>query len=477
MEIISQPFLVFTLAVLVVYHILPARGQNVWLLACSFYFAASWRWEYAAVLALSIMVNYLFGMLINRSNSDRLIWLITGISLNVLGLVLFRMTGNSLFDSLARIVTGGTTLSTRLLIPIGFSFYTLQAISYLVDVYKRKIQPAVNLIDFGLYLAYFPRLVSGPIERAGIFLPQLQKDRLVTNADLAEGGWQICIGLFRKLVIASLLFTLIPEGVFTRPTEFAQSDRWTAILVYTFWLYNDFAGYTSLVRGISRLFGIRLSPNFRQPLFAPTMLDFWNRWHMSLSFWLRDYIFFPVQRWLARLNLSSTGILRITLPPFITMIVSGLWHNATLSMVGWGLLHGLYQAGDHLISRRPGYIPPLKRPIWQRVFLSLKVFLLLLPAWILFASGGLKLALIFASALFRGGGITRIRPLELIVPLFGIIISFGMDFLQEKFGEEQAFSHITRWKQSTIAAIMIFGIVLSILWMNVPEAAFVYQGF
>lgn len=477
MEIISLPFLIFTLAVLVVYHILPARGQNIWLLASSLYFAASWRLEFVTILALTIMINYILGLLISRANRSRKIWLITGIALNTLGLILFRMTGNSLFDSILRIISGGVTLSTRLLIPIGFSFYTLQAISYLVDVSKKKIQPVINLIDFGVYLAYFPRLVSGPIERAGNFLLQLQKDRLVTNVDLAEGSWQICIGLFRKLVIASLLFTLIPEGIFTRSAEFAQSDRWTAILVYTFWLYNDFAGYTSLIRGISRLFGIRLSPNFRQPLFAHNMLDFWNRWHMSLSFWLRDYIFFPVQRWLARLNLSSANILRITIPPLITMTVSGLWHNATLSLVGWGLLHGLYQVGDHLVSRRPDYILPANRPVWQKVILSTKVFMLLLPGWILFASGGLKLAVTFASALFQGGGIIRIRPLELIIPLLSILISFGMDFLQEKHGEEQAFSLMAQWKQSTIAAIMIFGIVLSILWMNVPSAAFVYQGF
>ncbi len=477
MEIISLPFLVFTLVALVVYHILPARGQNIWLLACSLYFAATWRWEFAAVLAVSIVINYVFGYMIHQSSRFRAVWLIAGITLNVLGLILFRMTGNSLFDSLARIITDGKTLSTRLLIPIGFSFYTLQAISYLVDVSKKKITPAGNLVDFGLYLAYFPRLVSGPIERAGKFLPQLQKNRLVTNADLAEGGWQICTGLFRKLVIASLLFTLIPEGVFTRSTEFALSDRWTALLVYTFWLYNDFAGYTSLARGISRLFGIRLSPNFRQPLFAQTMLDFWNRWHMSLSFWLRDYVFFPIQRSLARLNLSTNNIIRIILPPFVTMTISGLWHSATFSLVAWGLLHGIYQVGDHLLSHRSINATTGNRPQWQKVFHSIKVFIFLLPAWILFATGGLKIAGNFSISLFREGGITRVRPLELIMPLVGIVVSFGLDFLQERYGENFSASHFPKYLQSICLAIMIFGIVLSILWMNVPSATFVYQGF
>ncbi len=284
------------------------------------------------------------------------------------------------------------SLTSQILIPIGFSFYTLQAISYLVDVYQKHIPVEDDLIDFAVYLAYFPRLLSGPIERGKAFLPQLKNPRLVDNQMVSEGGWLILSGLFRKLVLASLLFTLIPEGIFTRPLEYSVSDRWTSLLVYGFWLYNDFSGYTSLARGISLLFGIRLSPNFRQPFFSRTMLEFWNRWHMSLSFWLRDYIFFPIQRSLGRRGLSSGSLARIALPPVATMLVSGLWHNATFSLAAWGLLHGAFQVWDHSSAQKPGYILPKNRAVWQQVFLSVRVYLLLLPTWILFASGGLKLA-------------------------------------------------------------------------------------
>ena len=287
----------------------------------------------------------------------------------------------------------------------------------------------------------------------------------------------ILAGLFRKLVIASLLFSMIPEGVFRHPHDFAVTDRWIALLVYGFWLYNDFAGYTSLVRGVSLLFGIRLSPNFKQPFFSRTMLEFWNRWHLSLSFWLRDYIFFPIQRNLVRHGYSSNSLARIALPPLVTMLISGLWHNATLSLLSWGLLQGAYQVMDHLAAGRPGYIPPKNRPGWQQALLSVRVYLLLLPTWILFASGGLKLAVAFTAALFSGGGILRVRPLGMVAPLAGLLISFLFDHLQEKYGEERAIFQLPRLAQSVSVAAMILCIVLSILWSTVPSAAFLYQGF
>ena len=338
MEIISLQFASFSLISLAVYHVLPRRGQNFWLLVCSLYFAASWKLVFAGILLVSILANFFLGRMIGRKPDSSKKWLIAGIALNAAGLLLFRFAGNDLFENLVRYLSGGLSLTTQILIPIGFSFYTLQAISYLVDVHQKQIPAENDLIDFGVFLAYFPHLLSGPIERGKTFLPQLKNPRVVHNDDLAKAAWLILLGLFRKLVIASLLFSLLPEGVFPRPLEFAVSDRWISILVYAFWLYNDFAGYTALVRGISLLFGIRLSPNFKQPFFSRTVLEFWNRWHMSLSFWLRDYIFFPVQRALLRRGYQPRSFVRTILPPIITMTVSGLWHNATLSLIAWGFV-------------------------------------------------------------------------------------------------------------------------------------------
>jgi alginate O-acetyltransferase complex protein AlgI len=477
MEIISLPFAIFSTAALGVYHILPRRGQNIWLLACSLYFAASWHWEYAAVLAVSILLNFFLGKRITSGNQSRNIWLILGISLNAAALILLRLAGTSFLDMLERTLSGGTQLSTEILIPVGFSFYTLQAISYLVDVSQRLIQPEEDLIDFGVYLAYFPRLLSGPIERARTFLPQLKNSRLVNNALLAEGGWLILVGLFRKLVLASLFFTLIPEGIFAKPLEFALSDRWIAILVYSLWLYNDFAGYTSLVRGISLFFGIRLSPNFKQPFFSQTTLEFWNRWHISLSFWLRDYIFFPIQRAFVRRGYSADNLLRVVIPPLITMTVSGLWHSATLSLVSWGLLHGTYQVIDHTASRNANYVPPKNRPRWQQILLSTRVYLLLLPTWMLFACPGLKGSVGYALSLFSTGGMLRIRPLELVAPACGLVLSFLLDVIIEMRREEYSLVSFQRTIQSAIIALGILCVILSMLWMNVPSAAFVYQGF
>jgi alginate O-acetyltransferase complex protein AlgI len=477
MEIISPEFAVFSLIALVVYHVLPRRGQNFWLLACSLYFTASWKLIFAGILIGSILINFLAGRMIGGNSGSPKKWLIAGIAINAAALLFFRFADNDLFEILLRYLSGGLSLTTQILIPIGFSFYTLQAISYLVDVYQKQLTPENDLIDFGVFLAYFPHLLSGPIERGKAFLPQLKNPRVVQNSNLAQAAWLILLGLFRKLVIASLLFSLIPDGVFPRPLEFAVSDRWVAILIYAFWLYNDFSGYTSLIRGISLLFGIRLSPNFKQPFFSRTVLEFWNRWHLSLSFWLRDYIFFPVQRFLLKRGYQARSMIRTVLPPIITMTLSGLWHNATISLIAWGILHGTYQFIDHTSSQKPGYIPPKDRPVWQQIFLAIKVYLILLPSWILFASGGLKQAINFANSLFSSGGTLRLRLVELIIPVIGLFVSFALDFLQEKHTEEQAIFSFSVKVQSGLIAFGIICVLLSVLWSSVPTAAFVYQGF
>jgi len=477
MELISPAFAIFLIVVLAVYHILPARGQNVWLLACSLYFAASWRWEFAAILVVSILVNYFLGVRIARSEHHRKKWLVLGITLNAAGLVFFRFAAAGWMDLFFRYLAGYSPLSSQILLPVGFSFYTIQAISYLIDVSQKIIPVEDDLVNFGVFLAYFPHILSGPIERGKTFIPQLHTNRIVQNNNLAEASWMILTGLFRKLVIAALLFTLLPEGVFTRPLEFAVSDRWIALLVYGFWLYNDFAGYTSLARGISLLFGIRLSPNFKQPFFARNMLDYWNRWHMSLSFWLRDYIFFPIQRGLVRRRMAPGHPVRIILPPLVTMLISGFWHNATFSLLLWGFLHSMYQMFDHLTVSRANHNDSARQSIWKQVALSFRVYILLLPTWILFATGGLKLAAQFTRSLTASGGLTRVRPLELVAPLAALLISFTLDALQEKNGEEYAVKSLCRIGQSVCVAVMILCIVLSILWSNVPSASFVYQGF
>lgn len=477
MEIISPTFALFLAAALAIYHILPTRGQNIWLLACSLYFAASWRWEFAAILAVSILVNYFMGLRISRSDHFRKAWLVAGIAVNAAGLVFFRFAAAGWISLLVRALTGRSAFSTQILLPIGFSFYTLQAVSYLIDVFQKQIPAETNPVNFGVFLAYFPHILSGPIERGKTFLPQVRADRIVRNNELTEAGWLILTGLFRKLVIAGLLFTLLPEGVFARPLEFAQTDRWVSLLTYGFWLYNDFAGYTSLVRGISLLFGIRLSPNFKQPFFSRNMLDFWNRWHMSLSFWLRDYIFFPIQRALVRRRLSSDHPLRVVLPPLITMLVSGLWHNANVSLIVWGLLHGVYQIFDHLQAAHASRKLSTNHAGWKQAASSLRVYILLLPTWVLFASGGLKLAGQFTASLIAGGGMTRIGLLDLLAPLAALLASFALDALQEKNGDEFAVRPLPRLAQSACVAALIMCIVLSILWSNVPTASFVYQGF
>ena len=228
----------------------------------------------------------------------------------------------------------------RILLPVGMSFYVLQAISYLVDSYQGHISNNVSFVNVALYLVYFPKLLSGPIERAGSFLPKLSVSRVVDNQQITQSVAMILIGLMRKVVVADVIIARISPNFYKSPDSFSAIDLFFWWIAFMISLYNDFAGYTSIVRGISGLLGIDLSPNFENPFFSTSITEFWNHWHMTLSHWLRDYIYFPLSRFLRRYNQNRTFIPNIVIPPLITMFLCGLWHGESWNYVLWGLFNG-----------------------------------------------------------------------------------------------------------------------------------------
>jgi alginate O-acetyltransferase complex protein AlgI len=477
MSITSFTFTAFVLVVLIVYYFLPRRPQNIWLLIASYTFTFVASPQFALILLVVSLANFLLAQKVRADNKPQSIVLWAGIGLNLFALAFFKFSGffvpafSSLLERMGIHTAAG---GLQILLPLGLSYYTLQAISYLLDVSRGQLQPSTNFVDFGLYMAYFPKLVAGPIERARAFLPKLAQNRIVDNDVLARSFTLILTGIFRKIVIADPLAALINNVAFYDPYQFSTGQLWSYLLAYAFSLYNDFAGYTSIVRGVSGLFGIELSPNFAIPYFSRTFNEFWNRWHISLSHWLRDYIYLPLSRTLLRRFPNRDHVLNIVLPPMITMAASGLWHASWdhKTILLWGLLHGVYQVGERLISLRWPSPPPDEMPRWQQELRAVIIFVLVLLAWVIFRDGStVRSTLDVWRVLFWPHG-TALPEWQI---LFLILLALLLDWVQFHARDEVVF---TRWPLLARSALLAAAIVIIFLSsQSTIISPFVYQGF
>jgi len=369
-EIISLDFLILTLIAMAVYYLLAPRIQPLWLLAVSYFFYATWNFYYVVFLLIFTTLNFFLAQQIEKTKSRALFLL--SLMINAGSLISLKLLAGPYATNL--LVQLHTSTLTALLLPIGFSFYVLQTISYLTDVYRGQLNAEKDFSHFALYLAYFPKMLAGPIERAKNLLPQLKQTRIVDKTSIEQGIYLIVIGLLRKVVIADHLSKLRPADIFSKPENYTSLERAIWLLVFAFILYNDFAGYTSIVRGLSCLFGIQLSSNFRQPFLARSFSDFWTRWHITLSEWLRDYIFYPARRWL------RSGWSALIIPSLLTMLISGFWHGAYLALLLWGFLHGVYLVLEQLLQQ----FKLLPKDGYKARLYSILVFIIVTLTWIPF---------------------------------------------------------------------------------------------
>ena len=462
-EIISLQFFALFGAAVFIYYLLAPRAQTIWLLAVSFFFYASWSVSHLAVLIVSIYLNYITALLIEKTKSKRM--LIGGITFNAISLLILKLlTGPYGVELFAHI---NVAIWTGTLLPIGFSFYVLQNISYLTDVYRGQVKAEKDIIHFALYTAYFPKMLAGPIERAKNFLPQLSRERIVDRNVIEEGLYLILLGMLRKIVIADHLNKLMPVDIFSNPQSYSSFERMVWLLVFAFILYNDFAGYTSVIRGISCFMGIQLSPNFRQPFLSKSFSDFWTRWHITLSEWLRDYIFFPTRRWL--MSRWANGMSWVV-PPMITMLVSGYWHGAYLSLIFWGGLHGLYL----IIEQSAQQFKLLPKSGNQLRLYILLVFILVTLAWVPFNTPSLRSAGRFFIGLLPPYSLSFNN---LIIPdLTLIFLSFWLD-TQEQQHKDLAFPR--KWSPPMQSLGTAIAIILVYLFASASNdiSRFVYQFF
>jgi D-alanyl-lipoteichoic acid acyltransferase DltB (MBOAT superfamily) len=476
MTITSIRYVLFIALVLGVYYLLPRRWQNYWLLFLSYVFIITWNWKFAVVLGVITIINFLIGrrLKINDQGRRGLLWL--GIGVNISTLIIFRAANFFLPQLEAMLANFGVSTQAdglKILIPLGLSYYVLQAISYLVDVYRGQVKAESNFVDFSLYLAYFPKLIAGPIERARTFLPKLAQPRVVDDPMIARSVMLIFTGMTRKLLVADRLNASLLPDVFVIPAKYTPPELILWLVVYAFALYNDFAGYTDMVRGVSGLFGIELSANFRTPYFSRNFTEFWKRWHITLSEWLRDYIYFPVSRFLSRSDFGQRNLAHLILPPMLTMLVSGLWHGLSLHMLVWGGLHGLYQIIERIPALWRPVVPPQNRRVWRQWLGMGVVFTFVILAWVPFG-WSLPAALdLWRALLDWSDAAIRYRRLFLVIPI--LLASLIIDILQYKSEDEFVFLNWSPLARATCMAMIL--LLVFIVTGDDFELPFVYQAF
>ncbi len=343
----SLEFLLFFCVVAPIFAVIPHRAQNRWLLLASYLFYASWDWRFLALLWISTGVDYTVGRALARNDDPRTRrgLLALSVTTNLGILAAFKYSGffaQSTRDLLEFFGLGVQPFFVDVVLPVGISFYTFQTLSYTIDVYRGHMAATEDPLDFALFVAFFPQLVAGPIERASSLIPQIQAPRRLSAKRLSAGSWLILWGLFKKVVIADNLAPLV-NGVYITGAEPTGPELWLATYAFAIQIYCDFSGYTDIARGSARILGFDLMLNFRLPYLATSPADFWRRWHISLFSWLRDYLFVP----LGGLRPSRA---RRQASTIMVMTLGGLWHGAAWHFVAWGAFHGILMTIENLLQ-------------------------------------------------------------------------------------------------------------------------------
>jgi D-alanyl-lipoteichoic acid acyltransferase DltB (MBOAT superfamily) len=414
-SLIFPPFLVIVLGL---YTLLRRRGQNVMLLLASYFFYACWDWRFLGLLLSSTTTDWALANLISRQPSRRVAkWYVAAsVTINLVFLGFFKYF-NFFVDSLSALLGAlglhGFDAHLRVILPVGISFYTFQSISYIVDVYRGDVEPAKNPIDFALFVAFFPHMVAGPIMHSSALLPQMRNPRHRTRAQVREGAWLMLWGFFKKLVIADNLAILVNQ-IFASDHPASAATVIVGVYAFAYQIYCDFSGYTDIARGVAKLMGFELMLNFNQPYLALNPPDFWRRWHISLSTWLRDYLYIP-------LGGNRLGRLMTYRNLMLTMALGGLWHGAAGNFLLWGLYHGGLLVVHRLVTQEWKLWP------WNgwlaRLTSRLIMFHAVCYGWLLFRATSLTQIRSFTRLLFVGPWTDSGLPalLGLLLPLVAML--------------------------------------------------------
>ena len=405
----SIHFAIFLPIVFILYWILgrySKKTQNGVLIVASYYFYSCWDWRFLFLLIFSTFLDYFTALKVEQSTNQihRKIWFWLSISINLGFLGLFKYY-NFFAVSMANLLHSfgfeANPLLLKLILPVGISFYTFHGLSYLIDIYYKRITAERNFVDYSLFVSYFPLLVAGPIERATHLLPQVKEARKFNLEQAKSGIYQILWGLFKKVVLADTCATYA-NAIFDHHQNMNSLSLILGAIYFAFQIYGDFSGYSDIALGVSKLFGIELLRNFNYPYFSRDIAEFWRRWHISLSSWFRDYVYIP-------LGGSKGSTLKQVRNVFIIFLLSGFWHGANWTFIAWGAINALYFLPLLVLNKNRNHVDTPKmnfslnslKTLWQIG----STFMLTCLAWIFFRASSLTMAFDYLKRLFTQGEI------------------------------------------------------------------------
>jgi len=455
------------------------RRQNLLLVAASYFFYGWWDWRFLSLIIFSTLVDFTVGKAIAKQNDKgkrkSLLWLSILVNLGFLGF--FKYCNFFLDNFILAFSLFGMEISSNslnIILPVGISFYTFQTLSYTIDVYRQKLEPTKNFIEFAAFVSFFPQLVAGPIERATNFLPQFKSERTFDYSKAVDGLRQILWGLFKKIVIADNCAEFANQ-VFNNSSDMNGSALVLGALFFTFQIYGDFSGYSDIAIGTSRLFGFSLRKNFAFPYFSRDIAEFWRRWHISLSTWFRDYLYIP-------LGGSRGGTWMKIRNTFIIFVVSGFWHGANWTFIVWGAINAVYFLPLLLSNNNRQNLNDIAEnrflPTFRESFQMLATFGLTVFAWIFFRASDITHALsyvqgIFSSSLFELPNLSGLKTaLAVILVTILFVITEWAGRTQEHTLEVLGLN----WKRP-VRLGFYYSLIFAIFWFGGNEQQFIYFQF
>lgn len=477
----SLSFAIFLPIVFVLYWLTKARRkQNILLMIASYYFYACWDWRFLFLLAFSTFLDYYTGLKIEesqkKSSKKFWFWLSVGVNLGFLG---FFKYYNFFAESFAELFAGfGFQINPwvlQIILPVGISFYTFHGLSYVIDIYKERIKAEKSVIDYALFVSFFPLLVAGPIERATHLLPQIKRERNFSYSNAVDGLRQILWGLFKKMVVADNC-AYYANMIFNDYHNYTGVTLIFGAVLFAFQIYGDFSGYSDIALGTARLFGFDLLRNFSYPYFSRDIAEFWRRWHISLSSWFRDYLYIP-------LGGSKGGNWMRIRNTFIIFIVSGFWHGANWTFIIWGFLNALFIMPSIILKTNRNNLNIVAEgrlfPNFREIIQLIITFSLACFAWIFFRSASVTDAFSYIGRLFSTLGTGIGYPYKLLNGDLKVLIFVVIMLIFEWFMREEL--HPLRkpfTKLPTIARWVIYFLLATLVLLFAGEQAeFIYFQF
>ena len=475
MLLYSFSFFVFFFLVFVLFWKLRKQFQWIILLLASYYFYVSWKPAYLGIIILTTLICYFCAKAIESTKNNKKFYLFLALIFSLGSLFIFQYL--DFFSITVNQVFGFSLPQFKILLPLGISFYTLTVIGYMIDVYKGKIKPEKHLGHFALFVSFFPKITAGPIERGANLLPQLKKKFVFDYALVSEGARLFMLGLFKKMVIADNLGIIVDRG-FGSLSDYKGLSLILIIFFYSWQIYMDFSGYTDMARGIGKMLGINLMENFNLPYLSSSIQDFWRRWHISFSSWLRDYIYFP-------LGGNRKGLIRTVINTLIVFTISGLWHGAGWTFIIWGVLHGLGLSFERVLKALYANRLTIKIPNILKIAYA---YCLISIFWVFFRSPTINDAIYilrnapvglkhFLSPNYLWASLMQLfvfDRIEMIITFGVVLIAILLEIMQRKTSILKIVSKQPMIVRFTIYILVIF-MIIQLRNANIP--AFIYTQF